>query len=342
MAEFVRVPSAQPSQRNYTDLLASGITGHLTGYALSRALFTLTKSGAADVLVSESSIDPRAFAREKKLDTQQMIGLLRFLAIHGICEEREGRFWIQPQGRASLSAASRMELEFYVGGYGELMDHADALLDGSMQYGRDISRNGAYVAAGSAAPFRLIYSDVAFAALERAKGRRVLDLGCGDAAFLIDLCRRYPDATGVGIDVDAISVDRARAAVHGAGLGDRIRILQGNAFRREVYGGCADGIDVIHSFAMQHELFRDGEQAVIDCINAIAETFQGKKYLLGEPLLELNRTDSIFYWIHVLSCQGIPRNVEGWCSLLPRCKPQLEAVYTADHGTFGAYFVLRL
>ncbi len=60
-----------------------------------------------------------------------------------------------------------------------------------------------------------------------ADGDTVLDAGCRDAAHLIELARRHPGITGIGVEPVAIHVERAHAAVQEAGLGERITIHQG-------------------------------------------------------------------------------------------------------------------
>jgi len=55
----------------------------------------------------------------------------------------------------------------------------------------------------------------------------ILDAGCRDAAQLIELARRHPSLTGVGVEPVEIHVERARAAVHEAGLDDRLTVHQG-------------------------------------------------------------------------------------------------------------------
>jgi SAM-dependent methyltransferase len=57
-------------------------------------------------------------------------------------------------------------------------------------------------------------------------GSVILDAGCRDGAHLIRLAQAH-DLTGAGIEPVAIHVERARAAVAGAGLEQRIQIVQG-------------------------------------------------------------------------------------------------------------------
>lgn len=57
------------------------------------------------------------------------------------------------------------------------------------------------------------------------RGGRVLDSACGAGAGLVQLARAYPDATIIGVDGDAHSIDRARATVEDADLTDRVELL---------------------------------------------------------------------------------------------------------------------
>jgi len=54
---------------------------------------------------------------------------------------------------------------------------------------------------------------------------RILDVGCGGGWSTLALARAYPDATVVGLDVDAPSIGAARAAAGAAGLADRIEFV---------------------------------------------------------------------------------------------------------------------
>ncbi len=53
-------------------------------------------------------------------------------------------------------------------------------------------------------------------------GARILDVGFGAGFSTLALARAYPDATLVGLDIDADSVDMARANAESASLSDRV------------------------------------------------------------------------------------------------------------------------
>ena len=56
----------------------------------------------------------------------------------------------------------------------------------------------------------------------------VYDLGCGDGKIVIAAAKL--GARGVGVDIDPKRVEEANAAVKAAGVGDRVRIINGDIF----------------------------------------------------------------------------------------------------------------
>lgn len=59
-------------------------------------------------------------------------------------------------------------------------------------------------------------------------GSRIIDIHCGGGRWLVAMGRRFPGTRLTGIEFEADSVVRARAAVEAAVLGDRIAIEQGD------------------------------------------------------------------------------------------------------------------
>jgi SAM-dependent methyltransferase len=57
-----------------------------------------------------------------------------------------------------------------------------------------------------------------------AAGDRVLDIGCGQARFLLDVLQAQP-GRGVGVDANPAFVERARANVRAAGLDERVKLV---------------------------------------------------------------------------------------------------------------------
>ncbi|MEZ5288111.1 MAG: class I SAM-dependent methyltransferase [Vicinamibacterales bacterium] len=102
---------------------------------------------------------------------------------------------------------------------------------------------GAVVAAAQDAPARrpdVIYvptpESVVEAMLQVAnvgKNDFVYDLGCGDGRIPVTAAKKY-GARGVGIDIDPQRIREARENVEKNGVGDRVRIVQGDLFEQDL------------------------------------------------------------------------------------------------------------
>src|SRR5206468_954170 len=66
-------------------------------------------------------------------------------------------------------------------------------------------------------------------AADRARGGRVVDVHGGGGRWLVAMARRFPAIQLVGVEFEADSVARARAAVAEEGLADRIAIRESKA-----------------------------------------------------------------------------------------------------------------
>ena len=69
------------------------------------------------------------------------------------------------------------------------------------------------------------------AALDPPAGGSVLEIGCGTARNLTLAARRYPEARLFGIDISAEMLKSAAATVSRNGIGNRVRLAQGDATR---------------------------------------------------------------------------------------------------------------
>lgn len=63
---------------------------------------------------------------------------------------------------------------------------------------------------------------------DNGKPSRIIDPGVGSGRFLISAARRFPNATGIGVDVDPVAAIMARGSIAAAGLQDRLRIVLGD------------------------------------------------------------------------------------------------------------------
>jgi predicted O-methyltransferase YrrM len=115
----------------------------------------------------------------------------------------------------------------------------------------------------------------------RRPGARILDVGCGAGWSTLALARSYPAATVEGVDIDAPSIEMARANAAAAGLDDRVTFRSADA--GSLAGSAA--YDAAFAFECVHDMPRpvdvlaatraavreDGFVVVMD--EAVADTF---------------------------------------------------------------------
>lgn len=322
------------------DVMASGMAVAVQGFALGAAMFTFSESHLITDLEKDGQLQAKQAAERNNYDHFQTLGLLRFLVTQGLLvEEPNETFRLTPKGTAAVSPTSLAALRFYIGGYGHLMTQGRDLLEKKITYGREVTRDSFYVASGTKLNTASFMDMIPLAVLAQKGVKKLADLGCGSGQFLIEWVKGGADRSGVGIDLAPEAIEDARRNAEAQGVADRLKFHVGDAFDNEANYKYLKDVDVIFSFAMEHEGLRDGEGAVLSHIDAMAQRFPGKRYLLGEPMLHMSVADGLFYWIHVLSLQGIPRNVPGWCDLLGKLqRAKLNEVFIADHRQWCAYF----
>lgn len=85
-------------------------------------------------------------------------------------------------------------------------------------------------------PYKGTRPNVVARMLEMAEvgpGDHVIDLGTGDGRILIAAARER-GASGLGIDLDAVLIDKARANAENAGVADRVRFETGDLFKADL------------------------------------------------------------------------------------------------------------
>ena len=107
-------------------------------------------------------------------------------------------------------------------------------------------------------------------AAERAKPRRILEIGCGTGKNLLELARRFPSAEIVGVDLSADMLAIAQRKVPGASLrqGSYVALVgDGRPFDLIVISYCLTMINPGFDSVLQTclaDLSDEGQIAVVD------------------------------------------------------------------------------
>nr|CTQ98703.1 hypothetical protein [Kibdelosporangium sp. MJ126-NF4] len=307
----------------------SGMPDLISSMNMCHALLALTKSGLLDRLrgTEPRKIDELLDGMDERVGT----GLLRYLAVGGVLDDWRGSYRLSHRGRLLTEPIALARLGFYMEAYAPVTRNITGLLTGTMTYGVDVSRADGSLSKHTGTVTTTSYTAVVRAAMRGTSATRLLDLGCGSGALLVEMCARQPELSGVGIDIAPAAIDAAQQRAAANGMADRAEFVVADAFQPDTWPESCRAADVICGVGVLHEQFRDGEQAVVDILDRYAEVLTGDKVLLlGEPELRYDNreNDSDFFLVHVLTAQGIPRDRAGWLEVFGRTSLSCRRIYT--------------
>jgi SAM-dependent methyltransferase len=243
------------------------------GFALASVLASLDEAG----LLARLEAGPVAGAPEGIADEDGLMpAALRYLAQRELAEERDGTFELTERGRAIVK--DKGYLVWLQGGYGHVLGGLGDFISGRRRYGSDVERAGRWVAEGSALIGR---DDVAPHAAEVLGGidfHRVVDLGCGNARFLIGAAQRF-GVTGVGVDLSPEACEDAGRMIADAGLTGTVVVRCGDAGDLDAIPELAEA-DLAVAHFLLHEIFEHGREALIAYLTKLGRLMPAGAHML--------------------------------------------------------------
>lgn len=226
------------------------------GFALASVLASLDESG----LLAALEAGPISAAPAGVPDPDRLMpATLRYLAQRELVEERDGAFELTERGRAVVK--DKGYLVWLQGGYGHVLAGLGDFVTGARRYGTDVERAGRWVAEGSALIGRDDVAPHATEVLSSLDFHHVVDLGCGNARFLIGAAQRF-GVTGVGVDLSPEACEDAAQRIAEAGLTGRVVVRCGDAGDLDAIPELRDA-DLAVAHFLLHEIFEHGREALV-------------------------------------------------------------------------------
>ncbi|HEX3480436.1 MAG TPA: 2-ketoarginine methyltransferase [Kofleriaceae bacterium] len=237
-------------------------------FATAAALTHLFDSGLYDELAQPQDV-ARLVANGR--DAIRVITLLRFLVNEGYLREDGERFGLTDKGRSL--AEFRGWYTMLVGGYGTtFLQLGDALRAGSAPVTRDAQKVG--IGSCAISHYDAIPLTRRLMARTSAPCRRLLDLGCGNALYLVEFCRECPEIVAAwGVEPDERGHAAAVEHVRASGLAHRIELRCAGAleFLDSAFDGTPD-LTVL-GFVLHEILGQSGEDAVVAFLHRLITRF---------------------------------------------------------------------
>ncbi|MFI9503426.1 hypothetical protein [Nocardia sp. NPDC052566] len=303
-------------------------------HALAQALYVLFDSGIYETLRGEPGSGAEWIAKRHDMDPARLQALCHYLANEGYLSSDDGwRLTAKAQALEPFMPWYTLLIGGYAGTFGQL----GATLRAGAPWA---SRDGAKVGAGSCGMSRLDVLPMVDRLLDRLPGGEltIVDLGCGDGAFLADLLRHRPRLRGIGMEPDPISSGLALERVVQEGLSDRMTVHRGRAADVSLLDLPDGQLCFLTAFVLQEMLEQDGEPAVAALLRDTMGAFPRAHWLVVEVDYRLDDPRTMahglgkayynpYFLLHALTEQRLERR-EFWDRLFAEAGLEIAAL---DH-----------
>jgi SAM-dependent methyltransferase len=308
---IIGLPKALRVKRRYDRALE-----YVRGYATCCCLWALLETGVLDRLLATDEEGLDSLADEAGLDRHVLESILTYLDGTSLVRMEGGRIRaLQELRRLMAEPRGFFELTY---AYEPIFHRLTDLLRGEARYPDDVGRLGKYVGRGSGQLCRTLPYPVLADMLRRHGARKVLDLGCGDLAFLFFACEALPDLECVGIDLDPPTVAYAREVLAASPHAGRIALAEADMFDLADVADAHPDVDAITAVDTYHEYLAEGEAKVVGLLKDLRATFPNALLYVGEfckqPHDRLRRRPTAFlehHLYHDLTNQVIT-DAAGW------------------------------
>lgn len=305
---------------------------------LAQVLVALWDSGFYEYLSQHQTANIAQACQHLNLDPMVFRSLMDYMVGRGLLAEKDGSVTLTDAGRPYWNYITRGVLTSHLAGYNRLLTSLGPLLRKEIDINDpSLNRDGRLVATGSG--FVLVGSRSIPWILDLIKkngGKCVLDVGCGAADFLVQLLLQWEEGAGVGIDMNADAIAKARSNAEAAGVSDRLSLHWAKlsseplAIDKQIL----DRVDTVTAMYLLHELYgHGGAEAIVATLRQLREQFPGRTLLM----LEGERADPVslgarpqrtysqldYSFIHPLSRQGPLRTPGEWEEMIKSAGAQL-------------------
>jgi SAM-dependent methyltransferase len=313
------------------------------GYIVPHVLSVFLNTGIMEDIKAERGIDVEEYAARRGFNPEVFAPLCNYLYSVGLLNKDGAKLVLSEEGErlADLSVG----VFDFLHAYSPIFQNLEPLLKNEKVYGRDLDRHTDYVAKASTEITRYLPFPAAKRLLEKHRYRRVLDLGCGNGAFLFYVTSVIDNGIGVDLAREAIASAQRRAAE--AGLQGRLQFRVGDIFELEKLAGDASRpIEMISLMFVLHEFLYRGEERALALLRGIHRAFPRSDLLVCElsecSPEELRRKKTAIcehHLFHRLSLQGYA-TTEQWRKIFAQSGYRVKDEVSYGFAEQG-YFVLQ-
>jgi SAM-dependent methyltransferase len=259
---------------------------------------------------SQGKVDAVAFAQTHALSEPILKMLCDYLYGVRILKKSGTAYTLDRKGKLALETGYGWFQATY--GYKDVYYDLEALLRKDKEYGKQTLRDPALIAAGSGKMEKALYYPLVIDMLRGTRFRHVLDIGCGDCGFLIELCKSNPLLKGYGLDLSPEALSVGQEEIARAGMKDRILVACQDLTAMKKPPDTWAHVDAATCFFVLHEVLYPGPDMLIGFLRSYQKIFPGAPLIVVEVIrasLEKTRKSSgmgaAYYLQHDLTHQKL-------------------------------------
>ena len=316
---------------------------YVRGFAASYCWWTMLNEGILDKLEHQQSLDWPGYLESFPGDREVLEAIVEYLDGVGLLEHQGNTLRLSEQGKV-LMAEPRGLLEL-LWAYEPCFANLGELLGGRKKYGRDLTRRITFVGVGSGRLCEQLPYPVMRRMVQDQGAKMVLDLGCGDMAFLTGLCRLDGSIQCLGIDNDADMIAYDQKLLQENNHAGRLLVQPADMFNLPELPADLPPVDCITACDTFHEYLQNPNQ-LIGLLQQLKQRFAGVRFVIGEfclqdaDWLKRHKTATLEHHLfHQLSGQQIG-SAQTWRDIFQ--KASLEIIEEQVYDIIGhGYFALK-
>lgn len=301
-------------------------------YTLAVSIYHLFETGLFDRLEELNKSSIKELASELSLDEEKLEGFLLYLKNEGIVHKNNDLFYLTDKGRELKEF--RGWYTMLIGGYGETFHQIGEKLKKDAGWA---TRNALKVGVGSChiSHYDAIPLTRHLMNKTSIEEFRLLDLGCGNARYLVEFCKSVPKMKAWGVEPDR------------GGYNEAVKLVKENNLENRINLSCCSAVDffkgnndfepnfVVLGFVLHEILAQEGEQGVIQFINQIIERFPDIHIIIIEVDDQINNPTVMrhglslayynpYYLLHYFTNQHL-KPFSFWENLFKQCNLEIIA-----------------
>jgi 2-ketoarginine methyltransferase len=251
----------------------------IRNFVLAQALYHFMDIGIQESIKSSQPVSVSMLATQLNLHENRLRGLLQYLANEGYVVLENNIVHLTIKGKEISDFQPWYKL--LIGGYAGTFQQISLVLKSEGPYA---NRDSANVGVGSCGISQYDALPMTRQLLEKIPihVETVVDLGCGDGSYLVDLCKLIPNIRGIGLDLDQNSINIAKKAAFQNGIANRVNIEVGSAIELPDFSEETKPLCFITAFVLQEVLEQSGRSSIIDMLTSVFEKYPDSYWVVIE------------------------------------------------------------